>query len=30
VYNAANQAAFEAIPVVEEQLFLIAPRGARR
>ena len=30
VYNAANQAAFEAIPVVDEQLFLIAPRAARR
>ncbi len=30
VYNAANQAAFEAIPVLDEQLFFIAPRTARR
>jgi len=30
VYNAANQAAFEVTPVVEEQLFLIAPRTRRK
>jgi LysR family nitrogen assimilation transcriptional regulator len=30
VYNAANQAAFESVPVVDEQLFLITPRSARR
>jgi LysR family nitrogen assimilation transcriptional regulator len=30
VYNAANQAAFEAIPVLDEQLFFIAPRTARK
>lgn len=30
VYNVADSPAFEIIPVVEEQLFLIAPRPARR